>query len=466
MTAHLDGADLELTFEPAIASIIKRLSGVANRHSVPCFLVGGSVRDALLRRPILDLDVLIDSGNQAGMTAEQFADAASQALDGSRPVCFDRFGTFHFVVRGEANPTELEVVEAALDVSDGFEIGDKSDVFRRDFTVNTLLWGLNSGNLGRVYDLTARGVEDIRSRILRCPKQPAATLADDPVRMLRAVRLACTLGFEIDASAARFISENPTLVNEAAVERIRKELELILLSDRPAHGFEMLHELNLLGVILPEIEALGGVLQDVRFHSQDVLYHTFSVLSYVEQKDLAMLLAALFHDAGKRGAKAQKEERVVFYGHEHIGASLASERLSALRFPNRLVKEVAELVRNHMINYSGEWTDAAIRRLIKRLGPSLPKQLDLYEADIRALRESAELLDAARELRKRIETIDEREQVAKVESPLNGHEICELLGIEPGPIVGEYKAKLLDAVLTGEVANDKDAASEYLLKIR
>jgi len=465
MPRHPRGKNLKLSFEPKIASIIEAVSRVAGEHGVPCFLVGGCVRDAMLQRPVLDLDVLIDAANQAAITAEEFAEIASQALHGSRPVCFDRFGTFHFVVGGKEDRIELEVVGAALDVSDDFEIANVSDILRRDFTVNTLLSGLNDGNLGRLYDLTGSGAADIKRRILRCPKEPAVTLADDPIRMLRAVRLSCTLGFGIDDSVGKFIRENPTLINEAAVERVRKELELILLCDTPAGGFEMLHELNLLGVIMPELEALSGVMQDKRFHSQDVLHHTFSVLSHVEQRDLAMRLGALFHDAGKRQAKMQKETRVVFYGHEHISAVIATQRLYALRFPNRLIKEVGSLVRNHMINYSGEWTDAAIRRLIKRLGSSLPKQLDLYEADIRALRDSGELLDAAYQLRKRIETIDEKEHVAKVESPLNGHEICELLGIKPGPLVGKYKAKLLDAVLSGELRHDKAAASGYLLRL-
>jgi len=465
MSRVFNRQNLKLGFEPRIASIIEPVFRVADEYGVPCFLVGGCVRDAILQSPVLDLDVLIDTTNQAGVTAKQFAEMAAQALHGSHPVCFDRFGTFHFVAGGKEDPIELEVVGAALRVSDDFEIGDTTDILRRDFTVNTLLSGLNGGNLGRLYDLTGRGVEDIKRRILRCPKEPAVTLTDDPIRMLRAVRLSCTRSFEIDNSVGEFTRESPALINEAAVERVRKELELILLCGKPAAGFEMLHELNLLGVIMPEIEALGGVMQDKRFHSQDVLHHSFSVLSNVEQKDLAMRLAALFHDAGKRQAKAQKEARVVFYGHEHIGAAIASERLYALRFPNKLTKEVGLLVRNHMINYSGEWTDAAIRRLIKRLGPSLSKQLDLYEADIRALRDSSELLEGARELRKRIETIDEKEQVARIESPLNGHEICKLLGIKPGPIVGEYKSKLLDAVLSGELADDKAAARVYLIRL-
>ena len=456
------GPKLEVSFEPRVASILENISHVADGHNVPCFLVGGCVRDAILQRPILDLDLVIDTANEARITAEQFTNLASKALRGSHPVCFDRFGTLHFVVSGRGVPIEVEVVGAALDVSDGFEIGDNSDINRRDFTVNTLLSGLNGRNLGRLYDLTARGVEDIKNRILRCPLDPADTFSDDPIRMLRAVRLSCTLGFSIDGSVGRFISQNPKLINEAAVERIRKELELILLCDRAAEGFEMLLELNLLGVIMPELESLAGTMQDKRFHSQDVLHHTFSVLSNVEQEDLATRLAAVFHDAGKPQAKKPKGERVVFYGHEHIGTAIASSRLRALRFPNKLINDVTSLVRNHMINYSGEWTDAAIRRVIKRLGPLLPKQLDLYEADIRALNDAEKLLEAARELRKRIETIDEREQVSKIESPLNGREICERLGIEPGPLVGKYKAMLLDAVLSGELPDDKAAATEYL----
>lgn len=460
-----DSSSLKLDFEPKLASIVKMLSDVSDRHQVPSFFVGGCVRDAILRRPILDLDLLIDTGNLGGVSVERFAQVASRALGGSRPVCFDRFGTYHLTVGGKGEPIDVEIVGANLAVSDTFEIEDPAEVMRRDFTANALLYGLNRSNLGRIYDLTGQGIEDIQRRILRCPIDPAITLADDPIRMLRAARLSCTLSFEIDTSVADFVRQHPTLIDKAAVERVRKELELIVLSDSPATGIDTLRQLNLLGVILPEIEALGGVTQDKRFHSEDVYNHTLAVLRNVEQKDPTLRLAALFHDVGKREAKSRKDERIIFYGHECIGASLVSQRLLALRVPNRLIKDVSCLVRNHMINYSEEWTDSAIRRLIKRLGPLLPRQLDLYEADIKALTDAASLLDSAHELRKRIETIDQKEDVARLEAPLNGHEICELLALKPGPLVGKYKARLLEAVLAGELPNDKKAAAEYLRKL-
>ena len=456
------GSKLEVDFEPRITSILEKISHVADASGVPCFAVGGIVRDTLLQRPVLDLDLLVDTANEAAISAEQFANLASKALGGSHPVCFDRFGTYHFTTGGAQNPLEIEVVGASLKVSDTHRLGDASDVFRRDFTINALLIALNGTNFGRLYDFSGRGLSDLEDCVLRCPLDPAMTLADDPVRALRAVRFHCTLGFTLDDALRDFIRENPSLISDAAVERTRKELELIILSDRPAEGFDMLHDLNLLAMLLPEIEALDGIMQDKRFHSQDVLRHTFSVLSNVEERELSLRLAALFHDVGKRRAKALKGDRIIFYGHEHIGAAIASVRLSALRFPNRLIKDVSTLVRNHMINYSDEWTDAAIRRLIKRLGPLMPRQFDLYEADIRALTDADELLASARELRSRIEAIDEKEQVAKIESPLDGREICALLGIRPGPMVGKCKAKLLDAVLSGEISNDKDAATKYL----
>ncbi len=454
-----------LRFEPKIASILQSVSQVADAQDVPCFVVGGTVRDTILGRPVLDLDLLIDTANRADISAGQFANIASDHLHGTHPVCFDRFGTLHFALGPEGDSMQVEVVGAPLRVSDSYAIGDESDIMRRDFTVNTLLVGLNGGNYGRLFDLTGRGIDDIKKRVLRCPLEPHITLADDPIRMLRAVRFSCSLALEVHNSVRECIAQNPQLINKAAEERIAKELELMILSDRPKEGFEMLHELNLLRVVMPEIEALGGIMQDKRFHSQDVLHHTFSVLANVHRNDLATRLAAVFHDAGKRQAQMFKDSRVVFYGHEHVGAEIALKRLRALRFPNRLINEVASLVRNHMINYSGEWTDAAIRRLIKRLGPSLQKQLDLYEADIGALTQSERLLDSARELRRRIETIDEREQVASIKAPLNGHEICTLLSIEPGPLVGKYKARLLDAVLTGQIPNDKDAATKYLFEL-
>ena len=455
----------DLRFEPKIASILRSISQVAEAQNVPCFVVGGTVRDTILGRPVLDLDLLIDTTNPPGISADQFAKIASGRLHGSHPVCFDRFGTLHFLVGTGGDTTQVEIVGAALHVSDDYAIGDTSDITRRDFTANALLVGLNASNQGRLYDLTGRGIDDIKKRILRCPLDPRITLADDPIRMLRAVRLSCSLAFQVHDSVRDYIAQNPRLVEGAAVERIAKELQLTILSDRPKQGFELLHELNLLRVVMPEIESLGGIMQDKRFHSQDVLHHTFSVLGNLHRKDLATRLAALFHDAGKPQAKMLKDNRVVFYGHEHIGAEIASRRLRALHFPNKLINEVASLVRNHMINYSEEWTDAAIRRLIKRLGQSLQKQLDLYEADIGALTGSQKLLDSARELRRRIETIDEKEQVSRIRAPLDGHEICALLGIEPGPLVGKYKAKLLDAVLTGQIPNDKDAAKKFLLDL-
>ncbi|MBN1591756.1 MAG: HDIG domain-containing protein [Candidatus Coatesbacteria bacterium] len=454
-----------IRFEPRVASILKEIASVASDSGIPCFLVGGCIRDAILNRPVLDIDIVIDQMNSSGIDSERFAVLASGSLKGSHPVCFDRFGTHHFVVSGRGGRVEIEIVSAPLSVTHDFEVGDTSDVMRRDFTVNSLMLGLNVSNFGRLYDLTGSGLEDTNNRLLRCPLNPSETFTDDPIRMLRAVRLSCTLDFRVDGSARDFIKQNPQLVANSAAERQRKELELILLSDKPAEGFRMLHELGLLRVIMPGFDSMEGTMQDKRFHSEDVLNHTFSVLANVEQKDLTTRLAALFHDTGKPLAKRPKGERVVFYGHEHIGAEMASRILRSLKFPNSIVKEVAGLVRNHMINYSEEWTDAAIRRLIKRIGPLLPKQLNLYEADIAALTDAGGLLESARELRRRIETIDEKEHVAKIESPLNGREICELLEINPGRLVGEYKARLLDAVLSGELENEKGAASEYLREL-
>ena len=466
MTHKPNTEPVQLSFDDKTRSLVEALCTVADRHNVPCFLVGGTVRDALLGARRVDIDVLIDSGNRSGITAERFSQLASAALGGSRPVCFDRYGTYHFVVgRRSRSVAKVEVVGADLAVSEDYQIRNPAEVFRRDFTVNSLLVGINKENFGRFYDLTGRGLEDLKLRVLTCPKDPDETLRADPIRMLRAVRLACTLNFSIGESVAVWIQQHAEMVNKAAVERIRSELELMLLSDKPSKAIEMLRTLALLDRILPEIAALQGVTQDKRFHNQDVYSHALAVLDNIRQKDIVLRLAALFHDVGKKETKTLKGERVVFYGHERLGASIVARRLYSLRFSKKVTQQVCALVRNHMINYSDEWTDAAIRRLIRRLGPLLPKQLDLYEADIMALCDSDQLLQAARSLRARIENIDRKEQVAKIKPPLNGHEICKLLNIEPGPLVGRLKTQLLDAVITGQIENTKEAATEFLHRL-
>jgi poly(A) polymerase len=415
------------------------------------WVVGGYVRDKLLDRPHPNPDVVVERGDALKL-AERFAELAGAGP----PVIFERFGTAqvtlpdHLVefvnARAESyaiDSRKPDVRPATLD----------EDLRRRDFTINTLLMDLE----GKIHDPLG-GRKDLEARILRTPTDPLRTFADDPLRMLRAVRFASELGFELapDLLPAMRKMKARLAPPVLSAERIADELRRMLTSPRPRLALELLDAGGLLEVVLPEVAACKGVPQS-GYHTHDVYGHTLLTVERVPP-DLATRLAALFHDVGKPSTATPDG---AFTGHENVGAELARSALERLRFSQKEIDTVVKLVRLHLrpVYYSSEWSDGAVRRLARDAGPLVDRLMALARADIGASAyPEPEKLD---ELQARIQEVLS-EQPSRLAPLVTGEDVMRVRGISPGPEVGRIKKRLEELVIDGEVAPGREAVLEYL----
>jgi poly(A) polymerase len=444
------GAAQALT-DPALPFLRRAAEEVGAR----AWAVGGYVRDTLLGRPHPDLDVVVEEG--LGMElARRFAE-----LTGSRhPVVFERFGTAQVSWDGRLVEFASTRAESYAEDSRKPEVRPaslKEDLLRRDFTVNTLLMDFQ----GNVHDLLGSGRSDLEARVLRTPLDPVATFNDDPLRMLRAVRFAAQLDFELDPAlppAMRSLKDRlrpPVL----SVERTADELRKMLLSPRPGFALRLLDECGLLESVLPELAACKGVAQG-GWHTHDVFGHTLLAVEKAPP-DLTVRLAALLHDVGKPKTATPDGG---FRGHDAVGAELAEEALGRLRFSKAEGGRVARLVRLHMrpVYYQpGEWKDGAIRKLAKDAGDLLWPLLELARADIAASAypEPEKIDDLAERLQRVLS-----ESPSRLSLPISGKEIMARRGLPPGPEVGRIKARLEQLVMDGELEPTRQAVLDFLEK--
>jgi poly(A) polymerase len=443
MGAHQPVDDRELL------SLLKRAASEAGARA---WLVGGYVRDSILGRPHPDIDVVVDQG-AARELATRFAELAGV----QPPVTFERFGTAqvtlpgHLVefasARAESYPPDSrkpDVRPATID----------EDLRRRDFTVNTLLMSLD----GRIEDRLGIARADLEAAVLRTPADPLQTFSDDPLRMLRAVRFAAQLGFDLAPDllpAMRQLKDRlgPPVVS---VERIADELGKMVVSERPRLALELLDQGGLLEVILPELAACKGVEQR-GYHTHDVFGHTLLTVG-LTSPNLTVRLAALFHDVGKPATAAPDGS---FIGHEVLGAELAAAALKRLRFSQDQIDAVTMLVRLHLrpVFYSSEWSDGAVRRMARDAGDQLGQLMALARADIGASAyPHPEKLD---ELQARLDAVLS-EHPTRLAAPVDGEDIMRVRRIPPGPEVGRIKERLTELVMDGDIEPSREAVIAYL----
>lgn len=438
--------------DPALEAVGRAAESIGAR----AWAVGGYVRDHLLGREHPDLDIVVEGGR-----ALELAEVFARRVGARAPAVFPRFGTAQVDWGGrlvEFANARAESYARDSRKPDVRPASIEEDLSRRDFTVNALLMDFE----GNVHDVLGTGLPDLRSRLLRTPRDPRQTFDDDPLRMLRAIRFAAQLGFELAPDllpAMRELRERarPPVLSP---ERVADELRKMLISDRPALALDLMRQAGLLEILLPELQATLGVEQR-GWHTHDVYGHTLEAVAKTPP-DLTDRLAALFHDVGKPQTAAPDGS---FVGHDVLGAEIAAAALRRLKFPHSEADRVARIVRLHMrpVFYDSTWTDAAVRRLARDSGDVLWHLITLTRADIAASAypHPEKIDELAERLRRAFQ-----EEPDRIRPAVSGEDVMKTLGIGPGPRVGEIKRQIEELVVEGRLPPDRKAQLDWLERER
>jgi poly(A) polymerase len=434
-------------------------------------LVGGSVRDALLGRLGNDLDFTTDARPEDVLKiVRPWADAVWEV-----GIAFGTVGVQkNALVGGAVRPFQIEITTYRSEAYDRtsrkpeVSYGDsiEEDLVRRDFTVNAMAVALPEKEFIDPHG----GLEDLTARVLRTPGTPEDSFSDDPLRMMRAARFAAQLDFEVAPEVVAAMKDMAGRLEIVSAERVRDELNKLILSAHPRKGLSLLVDTGLADHVLPELPALR-LESDEHHRHKDVYDHTLIVLEQAmaleeDGPDLTLRLAALLHDIGKpRTRRFEKDGRVSFHHHEVVGAKMTKKRMTALKYSNELVKDVSRLVELHLRFHgygTGEWTDSAVRRYVRDAGPLLDRLHKLTRSDCttRNKRKALALSRAYDGLEERIADLQEREELDAIRPDLDGNQIMEILGIRPGREVGKaYKHMLELRLENGPMGHDAAVAA-------
>ena len=451
--------------------VFRQIGAVADMMGQQCFVVGGYVRDLFLGRHSTDIDfVTVGSGIRlAEKVAMSFGPKTSIAV-------YSNFGTAQVKHGG----LELEFVGARKEsyshnsrnpvVEDGTLDDDQK---RRDFTVNAMAISLNETTFGELVD-PFDGISDIGKKLIRTPLDPDVTFSDDPLRMMRAIRFATQLGFEIYPDTFEAIARNRERISIISKERVFDELEKIVKSPVPSKGFLLLERCGLLKIIFPELQALKGVETiDGRGH-KDNFFHTMQVLDNVAEKSENEWLrwAAVFHDIAKPVTKRYDQKLGwTFHNHNYIGKKMIPGIFKRMKFPmNEKMRYVQKLVELHMRPITlveDEVTDSAVRRLLFDAGDDIDDLMQLCEADITSKNQEKvrRYTDNFAVVRNKLVEIEEKDRIRNFQPPVSGDDIMEAFGIPPSQVIGEIKESIKNAILDGDIPNDREAAWNLMLSL-
>ncbi len=450
--------------------IFEAVGECAQKLGFPAYIVGGYVRDLVMQRKTKqDIDfVCVGSG-------EALASAVAEKLGvQTQVVTFKRFGTAMLRYKN----MDLEFVGARKEsyrsdsrkpiVEDGTLEDDQK---RRDFTINAMAISLNATDKGALLD-PFNGVEDIRKKTLRTPLEPNITFSDDPLRMMRAIRFAGQLNFDIDVDTFFAISSNTERIQIVSQERISDELNKMILCDVPSYPFKLLFQAKLLHLIFPEMVELHGVESFEGKSHKDNFYHTLQVLDNIctVTDDLWLRWSAILHDIAKPATKRfDKKIGWTFHGHEEKGARMVAKIFRNLRLPlNDKMRFVQKLVRLHLrpIALVKETiTDSAIRRLLVEAGEDIDALMMLCRADITSkdLKRKERYLENFSRVEKRMKEVEESDRLRNFQPILDGDMIMQALDLRPSKEVGEIKLAVREAILEGNIKNEFDQAWEIML---
>lgn len=449
--------------------VFKAISEIATVENKEVYVIGGYVRDLLLKRHSNDIDIVV-VGNGIDL-----AQKCAQKLGGIKVSVFKSFGTAMFRYRD----VEVEFVGARKESYDfdsrkpTVENGTlEDDQNRRDFTINALAISLNNERFGELID-PFDGLKDLRNKIIRTPLDPDITFSDDPLRMLRAIRFATQLNFKIEEKTFKAISKNRERIKILSPERISEELNKILMSSRPSLGFKLLDISGLLEIFFPEFSALKGVETVNGKSHKDNFYHTLEVVDQITPftDNLWLRWAALLHDIAKPQTKRfDPQQGWTFHAHNHVGKKMIPSIFKRMRLPqNEKMKFVQKMVFLHMRPIAlieDEVSDAAVRRLLFEAGDDIDDLMTLCEADITSKnRERAERhLRNFKIVRRKLKEIEEKDRVRNFQPPISGNLIMETFNLTPCQEVGTIKAVIKDAILDGKIKNNFDEAYNLMIE--
>lgn len=451
--------------------LFKIIGKVAAENKQSAFIVGGYVRDLLMKRESpTDID-FVTEGNGIDL-AKAVANEINPALKVS---IFKNYGTAMFKHHG----LDLEFVGArkesyAEDSRKPFvETGTlEDDQKRRDFTINALAISLNKNDFGELID-PFEGISDLKNKILRTPLAPVQTYSDDPLRMMRAIRFASTLNFTIEENSLAAIKSEAERIRIVSLERIMVEFNKIMLSEKPSKGLQLLEQTGLLEMIMPELTVLKGVEEIEGQTHKDNFWHTLEVVDNISQNtdDLWLRWAALLHDIGKAPTKKFIEgSGWTFHGHEFLGSKMVKSLFYRLKLPlgadMKYVQKLVKLSSRPIALIDDDTSDSALRRLLFDAGEDLEDLFILNKADIttKSSAKQAKFKRNFEEVALKIKEVEEKDQVRNFQPPISGEEIMELFNLQPGREVGILKEKVKEAILEGEIANDKEEARNFVIK--
>ena len=451
--------------------LFKIISKIAEENNQQVYIVGGYVRDLLMEKN-KDTDIDFTTEGSGIILAQKVANFINPEIKIS---VFKTYGTAMFRYEG----IDLEFVgarkESYSEESRNPEVEQgtlEDDQKRRDFTINALAISLNKDDFGELVD-PFNGVEDIRNRVLRTPLKPEKTYSDDPLRMMRAIRFASTLKFSIEKSSFLAIKKEAERIKIVTIERVMVEFNKIMLSEKPSIGLKLLKDTGLLGLIIPELTALEGIEEVEGQKHKDNFWHTLEVVDNISKNtdNLWLRWAALLHDIGKAPTKKfVKGTGWTFHGHEFLGSKMVKTLFQRLKLPlgkdMKYVQKMVKLSSRPIALVSDDASDSALRRMLFDAGEDLEDLFTLCKADITTKNsyKQEKFKKNFEYVAKKIKEVEEKDHIRNFQPPITGEEIMAMFNLKPGKEIGILKEKVKEAILEGEISNDKDSATAFVLQ--